>query len=113
MRVATAGELDLATADALQAQLSDLRAAGFAHIVLDLRELTFMDSAGARLILAEDRLASSAGHRFSLIEGVAAVQRVLDVCGLSEQLDFGDPDAPPAVSSVPHRSTRAPRPPTA
>ncbi len=58
--------------------------------MLDLRKLTFMDSAGVRLILNEDRLVRSTGRRFSLIKGVGAAQRVLDLCGLSSRLDFGE-----------------------
>lgn len=94
VRVAPAGELDLANAAALQAQLDDLHDAGFKHVVLDLRELTFMDSAAVRLILKEDRLARSTGRHLSLIEGSPTVQRVLNICGVADQLDFADP--PPA-----------------
>lgn len=107
MRVTTAGELDLANSEALEAQLSELRDAGFQHVMLDLRGLTFMDSAGVRLILREDRLARSTGRRFSLIKGVGAAQRVLDLCGLSERLDFGN--APPPVVCSPSASSRGPR----
>lgn len=98
VRVATAGELDLANSAALQAQLSELRDAGFQRVVLDLRELTFMDSAGVRLIFDEDRLAREAGQRFSLIKGIAAVQRVLDLCGLCDRLDFREAASPPVSS---------------
>jgi stage II sporulation protein AA (anti-sigma F factor antagonist) len=90
VRVAIAGELDVANVGVLQTQLDDLRDAGFAHVVLDLRKLTFMDSSGVRLILREDRLARSAGRRFSLVEGIPAVQRPLVLCGLLEGLEFGD-----------------------
>ena len=105
MRVATAGELDLPNSAALRAQLRELRQAGVQNVVLYLRELTFMDSAGVRLILDEDRLARATGGRFSLIKGVATVQRVLDLCGLSERLDFGEAPPPP----VPTRSAPARR----
>lgn len=94
VRVAPNGELDLFNAAVLQAQLDELRTAGFAHVVLDLRKLTFMDSSGVRLIFREDRRARSAGHRFSLIAGNPQVQRVLSVCGLMERLDFGGAAAP-------------------
>ena len=96
VRVVPSGELDLANANSLQAQLDELHAAGFEHVVLDLRELTFMDSSGVRLILREDRLARSAGRRFALIAGSRPIQRVLTICGLATQLEFEDPFAPPA-----------------
>jgi len=91
VRVAPSGELDLVNAAALQAQLDELRAAGFEHIVLDLRELTFIDSSGVRLIIREDRVARSTGRRFSLIAGAAPIQRVLTICGLAARLHFEDP----------------------
>lgn len=98
VRVAPGGELDLANVATLQAQLDELRDAGFTQVVLDLRELAFMDSSAVRLILREDRIARSTGRRFSLIKGIPAVQRVLDVCGLTEELDFCDPRRAPAVA---------------
>ena len=100
VRVTPSGELDLSNAGALQAQLDELRTAGFPHVVLDLRELTFMDSSGVRLIFREDRRARSAGHRFSLIAGNPQVQRVLNICGLAERLDFGEPLAPAPLKPV-------------
>lgn len=83
MRVAPRGELDGTTAAMLEAQLHELRDSGFDCVVLDLRRLTFMGSAGIALILAEDRRARSNGHDFSLIAGPAAIQRVLDVAGVA------------------------------
>lgn len=110
MHVVPSGELDLANAAALQAQLDELRAAGFEHVVLDLRELTFMDSSGVRLIIREDRVARSTGRRFSLIAGAAPIQRVLTICGLAAQLDFEDPFAPAARCPAVSRDTAFERP---
>jgi anti-anti-sigma factor len=50
--------------------------------VLDLRELTFIDSSGIRILVAEHHYAEQAEHEFSLISGPPAVQRTLEVCGL-------------------------------
>jgi anti-sigma B factor antagonist len=80
VRVAAVGELDLATVAHLQAQIRELRDAGFTHLVLDLRQLTFMDSSGVALILDEDRSARRNGQAFSLISGTPAIQRVLTLC---------------------------------
>lgn len=82
VRVAPVGELDLATASLLEEQLHELRSAGFEHVVLDLRELTFIDSSGIRVIVAEHRFAEDTEHEFSLLSGPPAVQRALEVCGL-------------------------------
>ena len=82
VRVVPVGELDLATAELLEKQLHELRDAGFDHVVLDLRELTFIDSSGIRILVAEHHYAEKAEHEFSLISGPPAVQRALEVCGL-------------------------------
>ncbi|MEA2247836.1 MAG: hypothetical protein QOH46_2365, partial [Solirubrobacteraceae bacterium] len=49
--VAVDGELDIATAPVLDAQLRELRDVGFQRVVVDLRGLAFMDSTGAHLLL--------------------------------------------------------------
>lgn len=104
VRVAPVGELDVATAAALQAHLDELHGAGFTHIVLDLRQLTFMDCLGVRLILREDRLARRTGGSFSIINGGRGVQRVLDVCGLTEKL----PIPPSQLDSRPRQEVEHP-----
>jgi anti-sigma B factor antagonist len=88
VRVEPIGELDMATADALQQQLRELRESGFDELVLDLRRITFLDSTGIALILKEDRHARDAGLEFTLISGPPAVQRVLGVCGVLDELRF-------------------------
>jgi anti-sigma B factor antagonist len=82
VRVAPVGELDLTTAGLLETQLHDLRTAGFERVVLDLRELTFIDSSGIRVIVAENRHAQATEREFSLLPGPPAVQRALEICGL-------------------------------
>jgi len=86
VRVVPVGELDLATAPELEAQLHELGRSGFERLVLDLRQLRFVDSTGIRVILSADQDAGAAGHEFSLIGGPPAVQRALEVCGLLERL---------------------------
>jgi len=87
VRLVPVGELDLATAGELEARLAELEAAKPDEVLLDLRELEFIDSCGVRLIVAADRAASRNGHRFAVISGPPAVQRVLDISGLGERLD--------------------------
>jgi anti-sigma B factor antagonist len=86
VRVVPVGELDVATGPLLEAQLRQLRDSGFGHILLDLRELTFMDSTGIRLILAEDGFARSNSRDFSLIDGGPAIRHVMDVCALDRHM---------------------------
>ncbi len=88
VRVAAVGELDLATVTQLRAQIDELRQAGFEHLVLDLRQLTFMDSSGVALILDEDRSARRNGRDFSLINGAPPIRRLLKVCCGNDVLCF-------------------------
>jgi anti-sigma B factor antagonist len=101
VRVEPAGELDIATAPLLEAQLLELRDSGFDCVVLDLRRLTFMDSTGVALILAEDRCARHNGHDFTLIAGPRAIQRVLEICGVAGVLRFKSSAADARRASAP------------
>jgi anti-sigma B factor antagonist len=91
VRVRPVGELDLATVGVVEEQLSDLRAAGFTAITLDLRGLGFIDSTGLRMILLWDTRARVDGFAFRLIAGPPAIQRLFDLTGTTGQLDFVDP----------------------
>lgn len=86
--VAPAGELDLATVTELREQLTALREAGFREVVVDLRGLTFLDSTGLRLLVAEARALGACAGRLLLVPGPPAVQRVFAVTGLDAVLDF-------------------------
>jgi len=84
------GELDLATSPRLQGELRELRSSGFDHVVLDMRQLTFIDSSGIRVVTAEHRFAATSDRRFSLTSVPPAVRRVLEMCGLLGHLDVDD-----------------------
>jgi len=86
--VAPVGELDIATAPELEQKLRELADAGWTHLVIDLRELDFLDSSGIRLLVARDQLARGDGHDLTLIEGSAAIQRTLRLAGVAELLSF-------------------------
>jgi anti-anti-sigma factor len=83
--VAPAGEIDLATIDELQAAV-DAAAAEAGGVVLDLREVTFIDSAGLRLVLQSAR----AIEAFSVVRGPQEVRRLFDLVGLDERLTMLD-----------------------
>lgn len=50
-RVSLIGELDLATVPVLDDHLTRFQGAGITEIILDLRELTLIDSSGVHVIL--------------------------------------------------------------
>ena len=82
------GELDLSTIPIVDTQLSELVAAGFTSVVVDLRGLRFLDSSGVRLLLSWAAKSRAAGVDLSLIPGPPAVQRVFDVTGVGRHLAF-------------------------
>jgi anti-sigma B factor antagonist len=88
VRVVPVGEVDIATVGELDAKLHELRGDGVQHFLLDLRELTFMDSSGLRLILDWDSRARRNGISLALVPGPATVQRVFELAGVLDQLPF-------------------------
>jgi anti-sigma B factor antagonist len=89
--IAVAGELDIATAPALEDVLM-ARLDGGGHVLLDLRGLDFMDSTGVRVIVAAHRVAQEHEGRFALVRTPpdGAVGRVLRISGLDDVLDIVD-----------------------
>ena len=86
------GALDMATAPALE---RSIRAAGRPErLMLDLRELEFMDSTGIAVLVRAERAARAAGGRLRcVVDRGGAVGRVLDMTLLADLL--GVCDAPP------------------
>lgn len=85
------GEIDLATAALLAERVHELSGAGFTHIVIDLRGLTFLDASGLRLLLTLHRDAEREGWRLSLLQGSRAIRRVFEITGMLNALPFTSP----------------------
>ena len=88
VRVFALGSLDVATVPALEAQLGELRDAGFRRLIVDLSKLGFMDSTGLRLLLKWDAEARQDGFSIELVPGPPAVQRVFELTGTAGLLPF-------------------------
>lgn len=89
--VRVAGELDLATSPQLREGLRE--AQRNAHlVVLDLRELTSIDSSGVDVILEAADGARRYGGRLMLVRGPAQVDRVLTLSGACNQVLIFDLD---------------------
>jgi anti-anti-sigma factor len=91
VRLTPHGELDVATVPEVERRLRELCESGFDHVVLDLRELTFMDSTGLRLVMREDAAARADGRTFAVLAGGPAVQRVFELAGVTELVAFRAP----------------------
>jgi anti-sigma B factor antagonist len=84
--VAPIGELDIATVDELDDRLSALHAGGCREFILDLSQLTFIDSTGLRLVVNWNRQAAAGQLDFSIIDGPPNVQRTFELSGVGALL---------------------------
>ena len=79
------GEIDMATAPQLRDFLNELVDAGSSRIVLDCRELQFLDSSGIGVLIAvRKRLGDDAA--LTLEAPLPHVRKVLDLTGVSEHV---------------------------
>ena len=81
------GDLDIRTVARFASATREVADAGFERVIIDLRELTFMDSAGLRALL-EMQSAIAAGSALQIIRASEPVQRIFHVTGLAERLPF-------------------------
>lgn len=79
------GELDIATGRLLEARLRALRDAQ-REVVLDLSELTFIDSSGLAILVTTAKTAERDGGAFAIRAVSAAVMRVIELSGVVERL---------------------------
>jgi anti-anti-sigma factor len=86
--LALSGELDVASSPMLEAEL--IRAADREFVIVDLRELDFIDSTGLGTLVRAHQQAQEAGRRFALVRGPGQVQRLLGLTGLSDQLPMAE-----------------------
>jgi anti-sigma B factor antagonist len=82
------GELDLATAPSLAAELVRLCADGASEVILDLSELAFIDSTGLHTIVRGMELCQEHRCGFFLIPGRESVQRLFALTRLTDRLPF-------------------------
>jgi anti-sigma B factor antagonist len=90
VRVCPVGEIDLASVGCVRRTVDRSVGAGCERVVLDLRGVTFLDSAGVHLALDADAAARRAGWELLLMEGPAPVQRTFELTGARDRLPFID-----------------------
>lgn len=84
------GELDLATADRVSAELEAIEATDARQIIVDLSGLTFIDSSGLHLLVKADARSRADSDRLTLLRASAGVQRVFELTELEKRLPFAD-----------------------
>lgn len=88
--ITLSGELDLANAGEVEAELRRAEAGDADSIVLDLSSVSFIDSTGMRLLVAAAARSRADSNRLTLLRGGPAVQRALQLTALEGQLPFAD-----------------------
>lgn len=111
VKVRPIGELNLATAPVVEAELGVLWSLGFTRLALDLRDVHFLDSTGLRLVMAWTASASADGFAFGVIPGPPEVQRLFELAGVTGRVTVWSADGEGRASQErPRRCLRTPRP---
>ncbi len=82
------GELDLSTTERLERAVETNVDGKPELLVLDLRELDFLDSAGLKIMLRLQQKVTGNGGRLVLVKGPRRVHRVFELTGAEEELSF-------------------------
>lgn len=85
--VTVSGEIDLASAPKLEAALLEETDR---TVIVDLREVGFMDSTGLRSLLAGQEAVAEGGGRMILVFEDGPVERILDLTGLADRFEVLD-----------------------
>jgi anti-sigma B factor antagonist len=83
-----AGDLDVAQDERVRAALKEIFDDHPECLVLDLSELSFIDSTGIGVVIAMKKAAERDGVRLVICRGPLAVQRVFELTGLASSLPF-------------------------
>ncbi|MCU1429485.1 MAG: putative anti-sigma factor antagonist [Actinomycetia bacterium] len=78
------GEVEFATAPRLRATLLDLAHQGALPVILDLSEVSFLDSAGISLLIQAKKRLANGGSDLVLRAPQRNVRRVLEISGVTE-----------------------------
>jgi anti-anti-sigma factor len=84
--VSMSGELDLASAGRLDTTIAELCTDGVRRILLEMGELSFMDSTGLRSVLISAELCAVNGCELLIGSTSPQVERLFEVSGVGEQL---------------------------
>lgn len=88
--VALVGELDMAGVPILEEDLAPIEGDGVVAIVLDLRELTFLDGSAVHALLAAKQRAKANGHRVVVVGADQTSRRLFELTNTQFLLDERD-----------------------
>jgi stage II sporulation protein AA (anti-sigma F factor antagonist) len=80
--LAVHGELDIGAAPQLKLAVADLMGVGVRHVVVDLSDTGFLDSAGLGVLLWASRRLHAAGGDLAVANPIDRVRRTFELTGL-------------------------------
>ena len=92
--VAVKGELDIDTLPEFEQVVRSVRSPDLTRLVVDLREVTFLDSMSVELLLRLHTDLTETGAELLVVRGPRAVHRVFELTGLDQVVALVD--QPPA-----------------
>jgi len=84
--VSASGELDLYSAGCLRARIEEADTVGADTVLVDLSEISFLDSAGLGVLVQETERLEGRGHSLVLVTNDPRTRRVVEVTGLNRVL---------------------------
>jgi anti-sigma B factor antagonist len=88
--ITASGELDLTSSAGFDEELQRVLESDLEQLIIDLRQLEFMDSTGLSTLVKAHQRAGERGQRFGVVRGPQQVQRLLSLTGVDERLSFAD-----------------------
>ncbi|MGZ5127941.1 MAG: STAS domain-containing protein [Actinomycetota bacterium] len=86
------GDVDLTSSGRIDAALTGAGDLGARITVLDLRDVTFMDSTGLRLLIQAETRAGALGGRLQVLLGREPLRRILRLARLEARIEIVDSD---------------------
>ncbi len=97
--VEVAGEVDLYTSPRLRDLLFDAIQGGAAHVVVDLADVSFIDSSGLGVLVSSARTLGSRDELITIVCGPGVVARALEITGLGSVFAIYAPRVSPGDAS--------------
>src|SRR5262245_52153124 len=90
-RVEVTGELEISTVPRLEETLASVIEHGASAVLLDLSDVSFVDSTGLRTIVQASNDLEARGGSLTCVGLSAAAERILELTGVLERLRAGPP----------------------
>jgi anti-anti-sigma factor len=81
-RLRASGDMNIYSAGAMKQQLLVCMATIDGDVLFDLSEVAEIDTCGLQILLIAERIATSEGRSFKVVDPSAAASEVLALCGL-------------------------------